>query len=225
MVGQGSSAAYKQPPLPLLLASCPPWPGALAHDHIVPCTTQLTSLRALNCYPWAPAHAAHTYLPGSRPCCVCCRRDSSCKPPLPFLLPVKDSVDDVCVSTQAGSPHGDQSVKIPVGITRLFQSQLDWNLYSSKQPQLNHRQVRSKLLSPSAACSTSPLHMSKSRKVTCRSSTPHCSPSEAHIAWSRGHRYLRNYCTGHKQTTAPRAACKDPGSLRLWCGLTSSRNL
>ena len=42
---------------------------------------------------------------------------------------------------QAGLPNDDKIVKIPAGITRLFQSHLDWNLYSNKQPQLHNRQV------------------------------------------------------------------------------------
>ncbi len=45
-------------------------------------------------------------------------------------------------SLQAGMPNTDKIVKIPAGITRLFQSHLDWNLYSNKQDQLNVRQVQ-----------------------------------------------------------------------------------
>ncbi|KAK9820721.1 hypothetical protein WJX74_003026 [Apatococcus lobatus] len=54
----------------------------------------------------------------------------------------EDSSKKVLV-LEAGLPHGDRLVKVPVGITRLFQSHLDWNLYSGKQSQLNNRQVYS----------------------------------------------------------------------------------
>ena len=47
---------------------------------------------------------------------------------------------------KAGAPHGDMMLKIPAGITRLFQSQFDWNLYSNKQRQLLGRQVSLALL-------------------------------------------------------------------------------
>ncbi|KAK9838967.1 hypothetical protein WJX74_006865 [Apatococcus lobatus] len=62
---------------------------------------------------------------------------------------------------EAGLPNGDKIVKIPAGITRLFQSHLDWNLYSNKQDQLHARQVyspRGKLLGGSSSTNATLYH-------------------------------------------------------------------
>lgn len=42
---------------------------------------------------------------------------------------------------EAGPDNTSRDVRIPAAITRLFRSPLDWNLFSSLQPQLAERQI------------------------------------------------------------------------------------
>lgn len=42
---------------------------------------------------------------------------------------------------EAGTKKQNYLVDVPAGITQLFKSQFDWNLYSTIQEQLNHRSV------------------------------------------------------------------------------------
>jgi hypothetical protein len=47
-----------------------------------------------------------------------------------------------CLLLQAGGNGGDMTTVVPAGLTRLFQHPtLDWNLFSTKQQQLTHREV------------------------------------------------------------------------------------
>lgn len=55
---------------------------------------------------------------------------------------------------EAGPPNNSINTRIPAALTRLFRSNLDWNLFSRLQPQLNDRQVylaRGRLLGGSSA--------------------------------------------------------------------------
>ena len=55
---------------------------------------------------------------------------------------------------QAGGSNDSVNVRMPAGITRLFKSDLDWNLYTNRQQGVNDRRV-----SPSRAGSAaSPDH-------------------------------------------------------------------
>ena len=47
---------------------------------------------------------------------------------------------------QAGVPNTSFDVKVPAALTRLFKSNLDWNLYSKRQEQLADRNVRCRQL-------------------------------------------------------------------------------
>lgn len=63
-----------------------------------------------------------------------------------------------CVSAhaQAGGKNETRDVKTPAGLTRLFKSALDWNLYSSLQHEANDRKVRRCCAGlPSSACAYS----------------------------------------------------------------------
>lgn len=42
---------------------------------------------------------------------------------------------------QAGGDNKALDVKVPIGITRLFKSNLDWNLYTDQQEPLEERKV------------------------------------------------------------------------------------
>lgn len=42
---------------------------------------------------------------------------------------------------QAGGSNDSVNVRMPAGITRLFKSELDWNLYTNKQEGVNDRRV------------------------------------------------------------------------------------
>lgn len=46
-------------------------------------------------------------------------------------------------SLQAGGDNKALDITVPAGITRLFKSNLDWQLYSDNQEQLNDRKVGS----------------------------------------------------------------------------------
>lgn len=62
---------------------------------------------------------------------------------------------------EAGAENKDFEVKAPAGITRLFKSKLDWNMYSQLQQQLDSRQVyiaRGKLLGGSSATNATLYH-------------------------------------------------------------------
>ena len=48
-----------------------------------------------------------------------------------------------CRLGQAGGENKAMDIKVPAGITRLFKSNLDWNLYSDDQEALNDRKVQS----------------------------------------------------------------------------------
>ena len=43
---------------------------------------------------------------------------------------------------QAGGSNDSVNVRMPAGITRLFKSELDWNLYTNRQEGVNGRRVR-----------------------------------------------------------------------------------
>lgn len=45
------------------------------------------------------------------------------------------------IALQAGGKNESKEVKMPAGLTRLFKSPLDWNLYSSLQEAANDRQA------------------------------------------------------------------------------------
>ena len=47
------------------------------------------------------------------------------------------------VNLQVGGKNESKEVKMPAGLTRLFKSKLDWNLYSSLQEAANNRQASS----------------------------------------------------------------------------------
>ena len=59
------------------------------------------------------------------------------------LLANRLSADDNnrVVLLEAGSGKQDDLIRIPAGITRLFKSQFDWNLYSTLQDQLQKRSL------------------------------------------------------------------------------------
>jgi choline dehydrogenase-like flavoprotein len=62
---------------------------------------------------------------------------------------------------EAGGDNKSMNVKVPAGLTRLFQSVLDWNLYSNRQQQLDDRNVymaRGKLLGGSSATNATLYH-------------------------------------------------------------------
>lgn len=69
----------------------------------------------------------------------------------------------VWCGAQAGGENKAQDIKVPAGITRLFKSNLDWNLYSDDQKALDDRKV----------------HQSPSRWFIFQYTTMHsaCSPS------------------------------------------------
>ena len=43
---------------------------------------------------------------------------------------------------QAGGDNKSRDITIPAAITRLFKSQLDWNLYSNREQHLDDRKAR-----------------------------------------------------------------------------------
>nr|WGL47427.1 fatty acid photodecarboxylase [Chlorella sorokiniana] len=62
---------------------------------------------------------------------------------------------------EAGPDNTSRDVKIPAAITRLFRSPLDWNLFSSLQPQLAERQIylaRGRLLGGSSSTNATLYH-------------------------------------------------------------------
>lgn len=48
----------------------------------------------------------------------------------------------IAAAAQAGGDNKALDVKVPAGITRLFKSNLDWNLYTDQQKPLDERKVR-----------------------------------------------------------------------------------
>jgi hypothetical protein len=44
-------------------------------------------------------------------------------------------------AAQAGGDNNSPDVRIPVAITKLFRSLLDWNLFSTEQPQLHDKRI------------------------------------------------------------------------------------
>ncbi|KAI7844723.1 hypothetical protein COHA_001810 [Chlorella ohadii] len=62
---------------------------------------------------------------------------------------------------EAGPDNTSRDVRIPAAITRLFRSPLDWNLFSSLQPQLAERQIylaRGRLLGGSSSTNATLYH-------------------------------------------------------------------
>lgn len=62
---------------------------------------------------------------------------------------------------EAGPVQQDKTVSVPAGITRLFQSKFDWNLFSTKQPLLHDRELyvaRGKLIGGSS-CTNATLYL------------------------------------------------------------------
>ncbi|CAL5223510.1 g6037 [Coccomyxa viridis] len=62
---------------------------------------------------------------------------------------------------EAGGRNESKEVKMPAGLTRLFKSKLDWNLYSSLQEAANNRQIylaRGKLLGGSSSTNATLYH-------------------------------------------------------------------
>lgn len=71
-----------------------------------------------------------------------------------------DSTKTVLV-LEAGGDNNSSDVRIPVAITKLFRSLLDWNLFSTEQPQLQDKRIylpRGKLLGGSSSTNATLYH-------------------------------------------------------------------
>lgn len=62
---------------------------------------------------------------------------------------------------EAGPVKRDRTVSVPAGIAKLFQSNFDWNLWTSRQPQLDDRELyvaRGKLIGGSSCTNATLYH-------------------------------------------------------------------
>ena len=70
------------------------------------------------------------------------------------------SADPACqvALLEAGGPDRAREIRIPVALTKLFQSAYDWNYRTAKQPQLSDRDPRACTYTYARSSATQPDH-------------------------------------------------------------------
>lgn len=84
------------------------------------------------------------------------------------LLANRLSADDTnrVLLLEAGSGKQDKTIRVPAGITRLFKSDYDWNIYSTPQQQLDLRSLylaRGKVIGGSSSTNATLYHRGTAR--------------------------------------------------------------